>query len=244
MVVLKQAGLRCAFVAASLALVALVAFAGDAPAEAAAESAPLEVVEAPEVPFPEVVFKTSLGEFTLRLWPDKAPETVENFLRYVDDGFYDGLIFHRVVPRFIIQSGGYDENLERKLTRHPISLEPGGNNGAYTIAMARRSSPRSATSQFFINLRDNPSNNTRPAADGRPMRPGYCAFGEVIEGRTVIERIGRIPTREFSSAFSNLPDPLVIIESAHRKNAPAEAATEAQGADSTGTPNEEGGAGS
>jgi cyclophilin family peptidyl-prolyl cis-trans isomerase len=136
---------------------------------------------------------TNMGEFVLELYPDRAPITVKNFLRYVDRRFYDGTIFHRVIPGFVIQGGGYTKDLVEKPTDPPIKNE--ANNGLRnergTIAMARTSIIDSATSQFFINLKDNDFLNHR---DQTPSGFGYAVFGRVIQGMDVVERIAQVPT--------------------------------------------------
>ena len=137
-----------------------------------------------------VVLVTSLGDITLELEPEKAPISVENFLNYVDAGFYDGTVFHRVIPNFMIQGGGMTANLSQKPTRPAIKneAENGLKNDAGTIAMARTSAPDSATAQFFINLKDNDFLN-HGARDF-----GYAVFGHVTQGMDVVKKIGAVPT--------------------------------------------------
>ena len=132
-----------------------------------------------------VRFETSLGGFTLELDADKAPETVANFLQYVDDGFFDGLIFHRVIPGFMVQGGGLDASMDQKSGRAPIKNEAknGLRNDRGTIAMARTNNINSATSQFFINLVDNEFLNHSPG------NYGYAVFGKVIDGMDVVDKI-------------------------------------------------------
>ena len=139
---------------------------------------------------PVVVLVTSLGDITLELEPEKAPISVENFLNYVDAGFYDGTVFHRVIPNFMIQGGGMTANLSQKPTRPAIKneAENGLKNDAGTIAMARTSAPDSATAQFFINLKDNDFLN-HGARDF-----GYAVFGHVTQGMDVVKKIGAVPT--------------------------------------------------
>jgi len=143
---------------------------------------------------PRVKIETSLGDFVVELYPDKAPETCENFLRYVDEGFYDGTIFHRIISHFMIQGGGFTApgTPKRAGLHDPIRNEAkrGLKNRRGTIAMARTSEPHSATSQFFINVQDN-ANLDYPSFDGW----GYCAFGQVVEGMDVVDRIKNVPTR-------------------------------------------------
>lgn len=137
-----------------------------------------------------VKIETSMGDITLSLDSEKAPISVENFLQYVDDGYYDGLIFHRVIPNFMIQGGGMDENLASKPTRDPIKNEAdnGLGNNRGTIAMARTNVVDSATAQFFINLRDNDFLNH----GGRDF--GYAVFGEVTEGMETVDAIAGVAT--------------------------------------------------
>ena len=141
---------------------------------------------------PVVLIETSLGNIKVELDAEKAPITVKNFLDYVNDKFYDGLIFHRVVPGFVIQGGGFDSNLVEKETKPPIKNE--GDNGLSntrgTISMARTPAPDSATSQFYINLRD----NRRLDRDNDPQHAGYCVFGKVIDGMDVVDKIGEVRT--------------------------------------------------
>lgn len=134
-----------------------------------------------------VVIETSVGTIKVELFPDKAPITVKNFLSYVDDKHYDGLIFHRVIKNFMIQGGGMDSNMVQKKTKDPIKNEAsnGLKNDRGTIAMARTSVPDSATSQFFINTKDNGFLNKAESQD----RVGYCVFGKVIEGMDVVDKI-------------------------------------------------------
>jgi peptidyl-prolyl cis-trans isomerase B (cyclophilin B) len=134
-----------------------------------------------------VVIETSQGTIKVELFPDKAPITVKNFLSYVDDKHYDGLIFHRVIKNFMVQGGGMDASMVQKKTKDPIKNEAsnGLKNDRGTLAMARTSVPDSATSQFFINTKDNGFLNKAEAQDG----VGYCVFGKVIEGMDVVDKI-------------------------------------------------------
>jgi len=141
----------------------------------------------------EVIMKTTKGDMTIELYPDKAPETVDNFLSYVDDDFYAGTVFHRVIEGFMIQGGGLTPELNEKPTNPPIENEAdnGLKNKKYTIAMARTMEPHSATSQFFINHADNSFlDHTSKTADGW----GYCVFGKVLEGHDVAEAIAKTKT--------------------------------------------------
>jgi len=157
---------------------------------------------------PVVVLVTSLGDITLELEPEKAPITVENFLNYVDAGFYDGTVFHRVIPNFMIQGGGMTANLSQKPTRPAIKneAENGLKNDAGTIAMARTSAPDSATAQFFINLKDNDFLN-HGARDF-----GYAVFGHVTQGMDVVKKIGAVPT-----GANDVPVEPVVIKHAKRQ---------------------------
>jgi len=140
-----------------------------------------------------VKLMTTVGDITLELYADKAPDTVKNFLRYVDDGFYKGTVFHRVIRSFMIQGGGFDGSMARKETHAPIRNEAANalKNERGTIAMARTSIPDSASSQFFINTVDNASLNFRnPTAEGI----GYCVFGRVVEGMAVVDSIDAAQT--------------------------------------------------
>jgi peptidyl-prolyl cis-trans isomerase A (cyclophilin A) len=161
---------------------------------------------------PVVVLDTSLGAITLELYPDKAPITVENFLKYVDEGFYNNLTFHRVMPHFMIQGGGMtDQMAEKSVGKHqPIKNESsnGLSNDRGTIAMARTADPNSATCQFFINHADNPSLNT---AGG-----GYTVFGKVIDGLDVVDSIAKVSTTT-RGPYDNVPLKPVYIKSAKRK---------------------------
>ncbi|MDX1915189.1 MAG: peptidylprolyl isomerase [Methylophilus sp.] len=157
-----------------------------------------------------VEFETSAGNFTVELYPEKAPKTVENFLHYVNDKFYDNTIFHRVISRFMVQGGGFERDLTEKSTREPIANESDNGllNQTGTIAMARTSDPNSATAQFFINLADNQFlNYTSP----EPDRIGYCVFGKVVHGMDVVHKIGIVPTSTVKG-FSDVPIKPIMIK--------------------------------
>jgi cyclophilin family peptidyl-prolyl cis-trans isomerase len=158
---------------------------------------------------PAVVIDTSLGAVTIELYPDRAPDTVQNFLQYAREGFYDGTVFHRVVAGYVIQGGGYTPELVEKGTRPPIRNEAtnGLSNARGTIAMARTQSVRSATSQFYINLVDN------PALDHHGYGPGefgYAVFGRVTAGMDVVDKIAAQPTT-VRDGMSNVPVTPVVI---------------------------------
>ncbi len=162
-------------------------------------------------PNPIVLMKTSLGQIKIELWPDKAPESVKNFLSYVNEGFYNGTIFHRVISNFMIQGGGFTTDMAQKPTQAPVKNEAktdvGNQRG--TIAMARTMVVDSATSQFFINVVDNPSLNHM---DNSPAGFGYAVFGKVIDGMDVVDKIKDVQTAT-RGPFQNVPVTPVVIES-------------------------------
>lgn len=156
---------------------------------------------------PKAVIHTSLGEITLELYASEAPATVENFLSYARDGFYNDTVFHRVISHFMIQGGGLTADLKTKPTADPVVNESsnGISNARGTIAMARTSDPDSATSQFFINVQDNPN------LDNRPMAPGYTVFGKVVEGMEVVDEIRFVETTSMPP-YHDVPVEPVVIE--------------------------------
>ncbi len=162
---------------------------------------------------PVVVMDTSHGKITIELNQSKAPITVKNFLAYVDDKFYDGLIFHRVIPDFMIQGGGFEPGLKEKRTRDPIKNE--SDNGLLNvkgaIAMARTDQPNSATAQFYINVKDNPFLDKAKADDG----VGYCVFGRVINGLDVVDKIRKVKTAT-KGGQKDVPVQDVVIRSVRR----------------------------
>ncbi len=155
---------------------------------------------------------TSLGPITLELADDKAPKTVENFLAYAREGFYNGTIFHRVIDGFMIQGGGFTTDFQQKPTRAPIKNEAdnGLKNQRGTIAMARTSDPQSATAQFFINVKDNPALDYTSAT---PQGWGYAVFGQVIGGMETVDKIRQTPTGTGGPGFRDVPKTPVIIQS-------------------------------
>ncbi len=160
----------------------------------------------------KVRLTTSMGDITLELDAEKAPETVANFLSYVRDGHYVNTIFHRVIKGFMIQGGGFEAGLKQKPTRAPISNEAGNGlgNARYTIAMARTSEPHSATAQFFINVADNEFlNHTAPSGQGW----GYCVFGKVVEGTEVVDSIVKVRTVK-NGFHSDVPEEDIVITGA------------------------------
>ncbi|MFH1913476.1 MAG: peptidylprolyl isomerase [Pseudomonadota bacterium] len=189
-------------------------------------------------PNPVVIFETTLGRFIVMLYPGEAPETVENFMRYVDEGFYDGTLFHRVVtdkdfrlidpagrkpiPYNIIQGGGYEMGMRMKRPHPPVRSEAARamSNKQGTIAMARGADPDSATAQFFINVKDNPSFDHKVEKDRQDetklnTREGYTAFGKVIRGMEVVEAISQVETSKMGQ-HENVPVKPVFITRAYR----------------------------
>lgn len=160
---------------------------------------------------PVIKLQTSLGDIVLELDAEKAPVTVENFVQYVKDGHYDGTIFHRVIPNFMIQGGGFDADMKQKETRAPIKNEAdnGLKNDKYTIAMARTPDPHSASAQFFINVKDNDFLNfSAPTANGW----GYAVFGKVTDGFDVVDAIAKVKTGNRGPHGDVPVDPIVITK--------------------------------
>jgi len=157
-----------------------------------------------------VIFTTNFGKIKIDLNAEKAPNTVENFLNYVRSGHYDSTIFHRVIPGFMVQGGGFESGMSQKTNNAPIQNEAknGLKNEAYTLAMARTSDPHSATAQFFINVNDN-SFLDYPGQDGW----GYCVFGKVVEGMDVVDKITGVKTTR-AGMHADVPVEDVIIEKA------------------------------
>lgn len=172
-----------------------------------------------QAPNPRVLMKTSDGDITIELFADKAPVTVQNFLQYAEDGYYDGTVFHRVISNFMIQGGGFTAALEEKPTREPIINESRNklHNTRGTLAMARTSDPDSATAQFFINQRSN------LRLDWSPGKDGYAVFGEVIDGMQVVDIIAlsdtgsaQAQTTRGPAVFQDVPVKPVVIRSVSR----------------------------
>src|SRR5262245_18104377 len=177
---------------------------------------------------PQVELKTSAGTIVIELYPEKAPKTVENFLQYARDGFYDGTIFHRVISTFMIQGGGFTTEFKQKPTRAPVRNEAdnGLKNTVGTLAMARTADPHSATAQFFINVADNAMLDFRfPTQEGY----GYAVFGKVVKGMDVVSRIAKVDTRRGPPPHTDVPVKPVVIEkvqvldAAGKSEAPAKA---------------------
>ena len=163
---------------------------------------------------PRVRISTTLGDIVVELEEGKAPVTVQNFLRYVDSGFYSGTIFHRVIDRFMIQGGGFTTEMRKKTNTYPaIPLESrnGLKNKRFTVAMARTGAPDSATSQFFINVVDNPRLDFASSEDGQ----GYAVFGQVIEGTDVVDKIRAVPTTT-RAGREDVPIDEIVIQSIER----------------------------
>ena len=159
---------------------------------------------------PRVVLSTTQGDMIIELADDRAPETVDNFLKYVEEGFYDGTIFHRVIEGFMIQGGGFDEKYIRKATRSTIANEAsnGLRNQRYTISMARTNAPHSATSQFFINADDNSNlDHSSPT----PRGWGYAVFGRVIDGQDIVDKISQVPTGPGGPFSRDAPREQIVI---------------------------------
>jgi cyclophilin family peptidyl-prolyl cis-trans isomerase len=183
-------------------LAASTAFAAD-PAPAAGKN-------------PIVEIKTSLGPIKAEIYADKMPGTAKNFMEYVDAKFYDGLIFHRVIPGFMVQGGGFSKDMKQKEVRSPIQNEAknGLSNQPGTLAMARTGDPHSATAQFFINTVDNKRLDFNPAVPG-PGGAGYAVFGKVISGMDVVQKISAVKTG-MANGMGDVPTTAVVIESIKR----------------------------
>ena len=160
-----------------------------------------------------ITLQTNMGDIHLTVDSEKAPITSKNFIDYVKDGFFDGTIFHRVIPNFMVQGGGMTEDMQQKPTRENIQNEAnnGLKNNKYTVSMARTMAPNSASSQFFINVADNKFLDY-PGQDGW----GYCVFGEVIKGKEVVDKIEKVATLNFGG-HADVPANPVIITKAYIK---------------------------
>ena len=185
-----------------------VAAIGEEPAEPAPAPTPAPA-PAPAQPT-RVRFETTMGNFVVKLDPVRAPITVETFLRYVREGQYEGVLFHRVIANFLVQTGGYDTNYELKPVHGTIVNESGNGlqNRRGAVGLARTDTPHSGTCQFFINLTDNPDLNPLPT------RWGYAVFGEVVEGMEVIDRIGNYPTGAVGPFKESAPLKPIVIQKA------------------------------
>jgi len=163
---------------------------------------------------PKVLMQTSMGEIVIELYPQQAPKSVANFLQYVDEGFYNGTIFHRVIDGFMIQGGGFTQDFEKKDTRPPIMNEAdnGLRNKIGTLAMARTPEPHSATSQFFINVANNTSLDFR---EKTPRAWGYAVFGRVVKGMEVVKAIKGVPTTS-RGMYRDVPATTIVIQKVSR----------------------------
>ena len=161
---------------------------------------------------PRVALQTNLGKFVITLDAEKAPKTVENFLTYVKEGFYDGTVFHRVIDGFMIQGGGFEPGMKQKQTHAPVENEAnnGLKNNRYTVAMARTSDPHSATAQFFVNVADNDFLNF---SSPTPSGWGYTVFGTITEGTDVIDKMRGVKTGN-RGFHQNVPAEDIVIEKA------------------------------
>jgi peptidyl-prolyl cis-trans isomerase A (cyclophilin A) len=157
-----------------------------------------------------IILETSKGTIEIELFTEEVPTTTQNFIEYVESGFYDGIVFHRVISDFMIQGGGFTPSGEQKSTQQPIPLEASIPNTRGTIAMARTNNPNSATAQFFINVVDNDFLN--PGAQG----PGYAVFGRVITGLEVVDEIARVPTTT-RYGMPDWPEEDILITRAYKK---------------------------
>jgi len=168
-------------------------------------------VSATQAANPVVTLETSMGNIKIELYPEKSPVTVKNFIDYVEAKHYDGLIFHRVIPNFMIQGGGFEPGMKERKTKAPIANESknGLENKRGTLAMARTSEPNSASSQFFINVVDNGFLDRAKSRDG----VGYCVFGKVIEGMEVVDKMKTVKTGR-SGPHGDVPEEDIIIKTA------------------------------
>lgn len=157
------------------------------------------------------LIKTNLGDITVELYPQQAPKSVANFISYVESDFYSGIIFHRVIPGFMAQTGGFNEKLEKQTTGKPVVNEAdnGLSNARGTLALARTNNPNSATSQFFINLKDN---NFLNRSGSSPSQAGYAVFGRVTKGMDVVDKMAQQPTGK-KQFYSDVPLTNIVIES-------------------------------
>nr|WP_211675917.1 MULTISPECIES: peptidylprolyl isomerase [unclassified Moritella] len=159
----------------------------------------------------KALIKTNLGDITIELYPAQAPVSVANFISYVKSDFYSGIIFHRVIPGFMAQTGGFNENLEKQVTKKPVVNEAnnGLSNERGTLSLARTNNPNSATSQFFINLKDN---NFLDRSGSSPSQAGYAVFGRVTKGMDVVDQMAKQPTGK-KKYYSDVPLTNIVIES-------------------------------
>jgi peptidyl-prolyl cis-trans isomerase A (cyclophilin A) len=206
-------------VALALVLAQATTPAAVPPAPQPAPPAPQPAPTGPFVAFDVAQGRTAFGTITIALDPGKAPLSVQNFLKYVRSGHYEGTVFHRVMPGFMIQGGGFTPELEEKPTEGPIKNEAknGLRNSRGTVAMARKNDPDSADGQFFVNLRDN------HRLDYGIGGAGYTVFGQVVEGMDVVDRIATVPTAS-RGPHENVPQMAVVIKKVREVKAPEPAA--------------------
>ena len=183
-------------------------------AQTAKPASPAEAATTAPAPPPQVLLKTSQGDITLELYPDKAPKSVANFLQYVRDGFYNGTLLHRAIPGYLVQGGLYTRDLQPKRTRPAVASEAdnGLSNLRGTVAVARGADPNSGTAQFFFNLVDNRRLDFVGNQSG--LTWGFAVFGKVTRGMDVLDKIAALPTRPLGPFAGDVPEPLVVIEKA------------------------------
>jgi cyclophilin family peptidyl-prolyl cis-trans isomerase len=205
--------LKRLFLLPTLLLAGAAVAQAPATAPAAQPAAAPAATEAAPAPAPRVLMRTSLGDITIELAPDKAPKTVENFLAYVQAKFYDGTVFHRVIDNFMVQGGGFTADLKQKPTRAPVQNEAdnGLSNLRGTVAMARTNDPNSATAQFFINVVDN--NRLDHVSKENGFTWGYAVFGKVVSGMDVVDQIKATPTGPGGPFPRDVPVTPVVIQS-------------------------------
>ena len=181
------------------------------------EKKPFTLGDMPDGPKPQVKLETSMGDIVVELYPSRAPQTVENFLGYVDEKHYDGVVFHRVIPDFMVQTGGFEPGMKEKRSRGQIKNESdnGLKNERGTLAMARTPNPHSASDQFFVNLKYNDFLDRANAQD----RWGYCVFGKVVSGMDTVDKIAQVRTGK-RGGHDDVPIEDVILKSARRINEP------------------------
>lgn len=189
-------------------------------------------------PSPQVLLKTSQGDITLELYPDKSPKSVANFLQYVRDGFYNGTLLHRAIPGYLVQGGLYTRDLQPKRTRPAVASEAdnGLSNLRGTLAVARGADPNSGTAQFFFNLVDNRRLDFVGNQSG--LTWGYAVFGKVIKGMDVVDKIAALPSHALGPFAGDVPNPLVVIENAHVIGEESPATTSSTAAPSKAAPAE------
>ena len=189
------------------------------PAATKPAESPAPVADAAKAPNPQVVLQTSMGDIPVELSPEKAPKSVENFLQYTKDGFYNGTVFHRVINGFMVQGGGFTKELTQKRTRPAIQNEAGNglSNLRGTVAMARTSDPHSATAQFFINVVDNKRLDSATDQNGATFY-GYAVFGKVVSGMDVVDKIKVVETSAQGPLPGDVPKVAITIDKAERIN--------------------------